>query len=344
MKNSTCAGPGTTYLSIGKLDKGKSAEIVGRSADGKWWQIAYPTADKRGWVAVEFTTVTGATNALPVVQVTPPPTKVAAATSVPTKPAGIDITMLQGKIVYASWNTVYLMNANGTDIHPVAAGQAASLSFDGTKLAYVGPETGEDKGIWILDLATGQLTQVLNERFEFFFGGLGISPDGNRVVYSDKMWERGRNHPFPCGWSAAWSPDSGWIACVGFFSGQSGIYKVLAEGGNLILLAKDGRSPAWSPDSTKIVFAKGQCCIKNQEIWVMNSDGTDAHQLANADNGGSSPVWSPDGQYIAFISVRDRWSDLYVMKADGTSPTRLTNTKEAKVGSPNTAAGLSWSK
>jgi TolB protein len=40
-----------------------------------------------------------------------------------------------------------------------------------------------------------------------------------------------------------------------------------------------------------------------------------------------SPAWSPDGRRIAFYSERDGNAEIYVMNADGTGVTRLTNTK-----------------
>jgi Tol biopolymer transport system component len=40
-----------------------------------------------------------------------------------------------------------------------------------------------------------------------------------------------------------------------------------------------------------------------------------------------SPAWSPDGRRIAFYSERDGNAEIYVMSADGTGVTRLTNTK-----------------
>jgi Tol biopolymer transport system component len=40
-----------------------------------------------------------------------------------------------------------------------------------------------------------------------------------------------------------------------------------------------------------------------------------------------SPAWSPDGMRIAFYSERDGNAEIYVMKADGSGVTRLTNSK-----------------
>ena len=38
-----------------------------------------------------------------------------------------------------------------------------------------------------------------------------------------------------------------------------------------------------------------------------------------------SPVWSPDGSRIAFVGASEEGFDLYVMNADGTDITRLTD-------------------
>ena len=45
------------------------------------------------------------------------------------------------------------------------------------------------------------------------------------------------------------------------------------------------------------------------------------------------PAWSPDGGKIAFVSVRDGNPEIYVMDADGSSPTRLTK-NDSTDGSP----------
>jgi TolB protein len=63
----------------------------------------------------------------------------------------------------------------------------------------------------------------------------------------------------------------------------------------------------------------------------MNEDGTEPVRLTfNADSKPSrawapAPAWSPDGRKIAFTSDRDGNREIYVMNADGTGLTRLTN-------------------
>ena len=50
----------------------------------------------------------------------------------------------------------------------------------------------------------------------------------------------------------------------------------------------------------------------------------------------SDPSWSPDGTKIAFDSYRDGNIEIYVMNADGSNQTRLTN-------NPGRVLDLSWS-
>lgn len=62
------AAPSTAGAVIGRLNKGESAQIVGRTAAGDWWQIILPTdPNARGWVSAEFAPAGAATDGVPVV-------------------------------------------------------------------------------------------------------------------------------------------------------------------------------------------------------------------------------------------------------------------------------------
>lgn len=44
----------------------------------------------------------------------------------------------------------------------------------------------------------------------------------------------------------------------------------------------------------------------NEEIYVMNADGSKLKNITKNKIKDSSPLWSPDGKNIAFLSGRDR--------------------------------------
>ena len=62
----------------------------------------------------------------------------------------------------------------------------------------------------------------------------------------------------------------------------------------------------------------------NQEIYVMNPDGSDKRNLTNDPAADFDPDWSPDGKQIAFVSNRTEQAHIYVMDADGVNLRRLT--------------------
>jgi Tol biopolymer transport system component len=74
----------------------------------------------------------------------------------------------------------------------------------------------------------------------------------------------------------------------------------------------------------KIVFQSDR--DGNNEIYLMNADGTGLARLTNNPAADIQPALSPDGARIAFTSNRDGISEIYVINADGTGLTRLTNT------------------
>jgi Tol biopolymer transport system component len=81
--------------------------------------------------------------------------------------------------------------------------------------------------------------------------------------------------------------------------------------------------PDWSPNGQKIAFTSKR--DGNDEIYVMNADGTEPTRLTSNTFSDIAPAWSPDGRKIVFQSNRDGNTEIYVMNADGSDQTRLTN-------------------
>lgn len=92
-----------------------------------------------------------------------------------------------------------------------------------------------------------------------------------------------------------------------------------SDGSNVVQLTSDAsthRSPAFSPDGSKIAFWSDASGRRN--IYVMDADGCNLRQLT-VDAESMDPAWSPDGSRIVFISNRaspTTWL-VYTMDPDG---------------------------
>ncbi len=106
---------------------------------------------------------------------------------------------------------------------------------------------------------------------------------------------------------------------------------------------------AYSPDGSRIAFTSRR--KGNEDIFVMNADGTNLRQLTSNplallspginDFSDYAPAWSPDGRQIAFTTARNNgmmsyieW-DIYIMNADGSNPHRFTSRAVEPAWSPD---------
>jgi dipeptidyl aminopeptidase/acylaminoacyl peptidase len=64
---------------------------------------------------------------------------------------------------------------------------------------------------------------------------------------------------------------------------------------------------------------------RNNELYIMNADGSGLARLTDNPAVDYDPACSPDGTRLAFMSRRDGNNEIYVMDSDGSSVIRLTN-------------------
>ena len=88
---------------------------------------------------------------------------------------------------------------------------------------------------------------------------------------------------------------------------------------------------AWSPDGSQIAFVSNSA--GNDDIYVVNVDGSDLRQLTDHPAADQYPAWSPDSSQIAFQSRRDDNWEIYLMDADGENEQRLTDAPGSDWGS-----------
>jgi len=207
--------------------------------------------------------------------------------------APASLSGLTGRIVFDNHDDVWVINADGTDLTQLTEEPGfdfdPSWSADGTRIAYR-RESGGDTEIWLMQA------------------------DGSE------------KHKLTDGLSPAWSPDGALIAFAGP-KGTTGIITLIRPDGTGIRQlpnTEGGEYPTWSPDGTRIAFNSN--LSGTHVMYVAQVDGSNVVSLADVGEGWQVD-WSADGSSILFTSERDHsdhYTDVYVMRPDGTGIRRLT--------------------
>ncbi len=264
------------------------------------------------------------------------------------------------KIIFNRTDDIYVMNSDGSNQtrltnNPYLSFRSRAWSPNGTKIAYVIRQAFSESHIYIMNEDGSNQTNLINSHRSIRIDQLAWSPDGTKIAYTCVMDDiyvinaDGTNQTnitnsrsLSLNASLAWSPDGTKIA----FDFDDDIYVINADGTNQTNITaspqQDDSYPVWSPDGTKIAFVS--LYSQKRDIYVINVDGSNQTRLTNNPSRSHNyyPAWSPDGKKIAFTRYGwglNDWApgrSIYIMNADGSNQTRLTNDVSA-------SGRLSWS-
>jgi TolB protein len=148
--------------------------------------------------------------------------------------------------------------------------------------------------LWQIGYPDGKTQRVTNDLS--IYNGASLTADGRSIV------SVGENYQFNI-----WAGPSGEkMKPVTMELGRD-------EGMSGVTIAPDGKI-------AYTVRIKG-----DQDIWTVNSDGTDNRQITFNAKANYFQRFSPDGRYLVFTSTRSGSTELWRMDADGGNPIPLTN-------------------
>ena len=161
----------------------------------------------------------------------------------------------------------------------------------------LGPNAPQDSngwnpGLWVVDAATGAISNIDIHMSSAFLVDAVPSPDGLHIVYSiSKGLGLG---------SDAWMMSRDGSNTTHLFAMPGGARSIAGMF-------------AWSPDGTKIAYERlsdSPTPFLPAGLWLMNTNGMQQRYLADTDGGhGFALTWSPDSRRIAYVlrtNVGDR--------------------------------------
>ncbi len=199
---------------------------------------------------------------------------------------------------------IWIMNSDGSAQTKLGQGESPKFSPDSRKVVYASASDTKDKSdtLELMNVDGTEAITLINDTDHWFLWPTW-SPDGKRISYI-----RDRNE----------------------------LWTINADGDNQIQITIDEEFlsqtsflgvHAWSPDGKKIAFERAdESRVWN--IWIIDADGTNLHQLTFDEESNWLPDWSHDGNKVAFKA--DIGSSIDTINPDGSGRETLLSARDNK--------------
>lgn len=252
------------------------------------------------------------------------------------------------QVAYTSWvgelPQINLLDLDSREVQPlVEAARSPGWAPDSDHLLFYSPAglNGNQPGILIQQLTPPETNQVINSPFSqdvaWSVNGLHLATWIEREAGPNLvLWNlaSGEAVEGPVGSHPAWSPDGRRLVFRSCSAEGWGLSTVEIIDHDFVreslqsLTSGDDSQPSWSPDGQQIAYVRWDPALDSQDIYVVNSDGSQVQRLTETEADNLSPAWTPDNRLL-FRSQREGQWGIYLMAADGSNPELLVET-EAK--------------
>jgi len=253
------------------------------------------------------------------------------AAPLPATPAPARVALVYAKPVgtgfIARREVIYAASPVDTRPRRLAVGVSPLLSPDGTSVAYVGGPLEHPTGVRLISTLGGtpRIVGISGEpiawspdsRLLAVRGAHGLAIVGARTlrVMPIRLPEASYNFSF--------SPDGRTLAFQHSTGAGSDIYTVARTGGRIHRLTGGHRTgfPLWGPGGIAFErFGPDRCVNCHGDVWVMDDDGGNPHQLTHTRAGIYPAAWSADGRRLLAAYPATNNGKLYAVDvASGTA-------------------------